>query len=51
MVGDSVTVSIDPRPFLDHGGVKVWVSAGVLVEMVAPHKSLLADGAEELLFP
>lgn len=51
VVGDSVAVGINAWPFLDHRGVKVRVSAGVLVKMVAAHESLLADGAEELLFP
>ena len=51
VVGDAIAVGVDPGPLLDHGGVKVRVSTGMLVEVVAPHESLLADGAQEFLFP
>lgn len=33
---------------LDHAGVEFGVAAGVLGQMVAPHESLLAQGAPEL---
>lgn len=38
------------RP-LDHAGVELGVTPGVLCEVVAPHEALLTEWTAELLFP
>lgn len=36
---------------LDHTGVELGVTPGVLCEVVAPHEALLTEGTTELLLP
>jgi hypothetical protein len=52
-VGGSTSQRVSQCLFrsLDHAGVELGVTPGMLGEVVAPHEALLAQRTAELLFP